>query len=166
MAYKNILFLVFLSLIITVLFGDIANVHAAPQSKVLYLQIKEAKLRSEPKFWALGVADLSYGAELTPLSAISDNSGWLKVKFGSTEGYIHSTAVTSRKVILKSLENVDNKVDTSTAVLAGKGFNSQIESSYASAHGVSYASVDEVAALKIDSARFLTFLHDGKLNEQ
>lgn len=136
----------------------------AASAKSLFVQVKQSALRAEPKFWAAGVANLPYGAELTPLGTGSDDKSWIKVKFGSSEGYVHSTAVTTRKVILTSSAG-SQKVDSTTAVLAGKGFNRQVENSFASSKGISFASVDEVESQRIDGGELLTFLHDGKLNE-
>lgn len=141
---------------------DPSSVKAATAEKSLFVQVKNTKLRSDPKFWASSVADLSYGAEVIPVAS-SDNQSWIKVKYGGQEGYIYVSAVTKRKVIFNS--SGDKKVDPSNMVLAGKGFNRQVESSYASSKGISYAAVDEVEAKKVGGPELYNFIHEGKLNE-
>ncbi len=142
-------------------------VSAAPQPKLLYVQVKQSSLRAQPKFWAPVLADLPYGTPLTPVSTSPDDKSWLKVKVGETEGYAHVSAVTSRKVAMTgAVKSVNPKVDSLASSLAGKGFNKNVEGAYASAKGVDFTSVDFVESQKIDSAEFYSFIQEGKLSEK
>ena len=140
---------------------------APPTPKLLYVQVRRSTLRAEPKFWAPVVSELPYGSPLTPLQAASEDTSWIKAKFGEVEGFVHRNVVTSRKVVFSSSNKQQGAAaDPSSVVLAGKGFNSQVEGSYASAKGIDFSAVDEVEGYKVDDALFLAFLRDGKLLSQ
>lgn len=148
---------------------SLSNVKALADSKSknLYVQVKQSSLRSEPKFWGTVLSELSYGTELTPLGASSEDKNWIKVKLGEVEGYAHVTAVTSRKIALgPSTKKVNNNIDSVSSSLAGKGFNKQVESSYASSKGLDFSVIDKIEAQKIQSAELYSFLKEGKLNVQ
>lgn len=144
-----------------------ANLNAATKEGLLYVQVKESRLRSQPQFWATSVADLSYGTALVALSAAPSDKSWIKAKLGETEGFVHVSAITSRKVVLSTSADASKKqVDPSSVVMAGKGFNSQVENSYKSSKGLDFASVNEVEQYKVQSTEEETFLRDGKLLEK
>ena len=138
---------------------------AAPKESLLYVQVKESKLRSEPQFWSSSVKNLTYGTALTVLGAAPTDKSWIKVKLGDAEGYVHIAAVTKRKVILSSsTKGVQTNVDPSSVVMAGKGFNKQVEGSYAAKKGLDFKSVDKAEQNKVDPAEEASFIKDGKLS--
>lgn len=138
--------------------------HAAP-SKV-YVQVRESQLRAEPKFWASTVAQLPYGTALISEGKSAGNKSWLQVKLGEQSGYVHSSAVTSRRVIVSGSGGmVDPKADMSSVVVAGKGFNKQVESSYMNSKGMNFAVVDEVERYTVSGSELGSFIQDGKLND-
>lgn len=140
---------------------------APPEQKTLFVQVKDTALRAEPKFWSTSLSKLPYGSALTPLSTSGENASWVKVKFNELEGFVHLSSVTKRKVVFNATTNAPaHGVDTSTIVLAGKGFNRQVEGSFASAKGVSYAPVDTVEGYTVNSDAFAKFLLDGGLNDK
>lgn len=156
----------FLLIISTFLF-PINKLIAEAQQKKLYVQIKQTALRSEPKFWGSVLSELTYGAELIPVSTASTDKSWLKVKFGSVEGYAHVSSVTSRKITFSgTTKNVGTTADPVAMSLAGKGFNRKVESSYASSKGISFAEVDEIENQKVDAQELYNFIREGKLNEE
>lgn len=140
-----------------------SQVQAASES-VVYVQVKESRLRSEPQFWAPSVASISYGAKLSALGTAPGNSSWLKVKLDNSEGYVHASAVTKRKIVLSSTAASDKAVSGESVVLAGKGFNRQVENSYATSKGLDFKVVDEVEQVKVDSAQGAAFVKEGKLS--
>lgn len=133
----------------------------------VFVQVKTAKLRKEARQWAPSTADLSYG---DALAVVSVQPGWLEVRTaGGTEGFIHESAVNRRKVILASSRSTlaDAAVDDTVVVLAGKGFNDEVERLYAKAGAANYAAVDSVQRRKKPDDRMIAaFIHDGKLNER
>lgn len=140
------------------------TVQAAPKESLLYVQVRESKLRSKPQFWSPPVADLTYGSALVPVAAAPSDKSWIKTRLGNVEGFVHVSAVTRRKIVLStSTAKLDKTVDSSI-VLAGKGFNSQIENNYKASKGLDFAPVNEVETYKVASAAEEVFIRDGKLN--
>lgn len=140
------------------------SLEGAAPDPMLYIQVRSTKLRAKPEFWSQAIADLSYGSVLSPLGAAPTDKSWLKVKLDATEGYVHVSSVTKRRIVLKaSAIGGDKNVDQSSIVLAGKGFNSQIENNYGSAKGLDYAAVNEVEKLNVDPGEEGLFVSEGKL---
>lgn len=166
MVSSHKLLLVFRSMLaLCVMLVGIVPAHAADNSgKVLTVKVKESKLRSAPKLWASAVGDLKFGDVLTPLAS---DGGWFKVKTSrGLQGFVHPTAVTDRRVILSSSKAASAKVDPSEVVLAGKGFNKEIEQDFSKKHPASdYRKVDAVGAVKISDQELREFLRSGKLGK-
>lgn len=144
-----------------VLIANAAN--AANPDRGLYVEVNSTKLREKPQFWAKGLKDLHYGDKLA--SAEQENS-WFKTKDANgLEGYVHASAVTKKKIILSSKSNsAAAKPDETDVVLAGKGFNREVEGAYASAGGeVNYKAVDQMQKIRIDDVALYSFLQNGKL---
>ncbi len=131
------------------------------QSEDFYVQVKHTTVRSAPQYWAAKVAQVSYGDRLTK---VSGDEGWLKVKtVGGSQGFVHSSAITSRRIVFTANSKGQN-FSSSDVVLAGKGFNSDVESRYAnSTNGVDYRAVDTVESLKVPDSAVSEFRAQGKL---
>ena len=133
------------------------------RASTLYVEIASTKVRKEPKHWAQGVANVVYG---DPLTVIESNSGWLKVRTPSgVEGFIHSSAVTERKVALApGSTKVQIRADDSDIVLAGKGFSEQIEDADRDQNKeLPYQEVDRLLKLAPSDEQIGTFVESGKL---
>ncbi len=157
-------FIVVLIILATQSLALVSLASAAPSQKNIYIQVRETRLRTQPEFWAPTVKVLSYGDFLTPLGAAQNNKSWLKAQLGGEQGYVHVSAVTSRKIVLASSRNTDAvRASSSEIVLAGKGFNKQVENHYKSSKGLDFAGVDEVEQLKIDPVEQVMFLQAGEL---
>ena len=155
----------FITIFIAFLIPSIVSA-ATPAESSLYVNVRESKLRLDPQFWAPTVASLPYGTKLAALGVGSKDNQWLKVRLDSNEGYVHTSAVTKRRVVLGSAGvGAGDKVDPNNVVLAGKGFNSQVEKSYASSKGLDFKSVDEVEQYQVNSAEGAAFVKSGKLSE-
>lgn len=132
----------------------------------LYVEIAKAKLRSEPKHWAAGKLDLSYG---TQLKEISRSNSWVKVQtLTGVEGYVHDSAITLRKVVLSSgtANAVALKPDESDVVLAGKGFSHELERGIATERKqLNFSAVDKIEQLNVKEKDLARFLVQGKLND-
>ena len=126
-----------------------------------YVQVKQTAVRTAPLYWAARVAQLSYGDRL---NKVSEDDGWLKVKTGGgSQGFVHSSAVTTRRIVFAANAAGQN-FSSSDVVLAGKGFNSDVENRYAnSKSGVDYRAVDTVESLKVPDSAVAEFVTQGKL---
>lgn len=127
-----------------------------------YVQIKSSKVRSAPKIWASAVASVSYGDSLT---VVETSDGWSKVTAANGKsGYIPSSALSTKKVILSSSSKVSQSAaDPTDAILAGKGFDKNVESQFAAQSNGNYKAVDEMEKIKISEAELKSFVIAGEL---
>jgi hypothetical protein len=126
-------------------------------SESLYVKVREAKVRAEPKQWAPSVASLKYGDRV---SVVSEDGAWLKL----SSGYLHSTAVSERKVILEASKSVNKGGDDKDVILAGKGFNKEVENSYAAKNrNLNYGEVDKMERVKVGDRELASFVGEGRL---
>lgn len=136
-------------------------------SQVLYVQVRTSQIRAEPRQFAKGLSPVAYGDVLQSLTAESGGSpGWFRVRTqqGKT-GFIHESAVTERRVVLKGRSTatlLDS--DSSDVVLAGKGFNPDVEREYKSRNqSLNYAAVDQIERRKISPAEVAAFAKTGRI---
>lgn len=104
---------------------------AAEPTSVAYVQIRTAVLRKGPQQWSSAVAQLGYGSAVSIVNNAAEP--WLVAKSESGEsGYIHRSALSNQKIIfLKTATKTDlNDASMSNVVLAGKGFNEDVENIY------------------------------------
>ena len=96
---------------------------------------------------------------------ISGDDSWWNVRAkGGVTGFISAASVTDRKVILSSTGKVSGVgVDTADVVMAGKGFNKQIEESYARNGNLNYKAVNKLEAIRIGESDQLRFSQEGQL---
>ena len=137
---------------------------------VLYVQVQSSKLRQAPQQWAPAVSDVSYGDRLTVLER---QAYWLKVRTAEenqdsiAEGFLHSSAVTERKVVLSSSSEVllNTRVDEQDVYLAGKGFNDEVVTAHAKEEPeANYNGVDAMAKQpRPEGLSLLNFIELGKL---
>lgn len=141
-----------------------ATGQADPKSDQVYIQVRSSKLRAQPLMWSSAVGDLNYGDQLTLVKEDAAN-GWLKVKSGKgVEGYLHKSAISTRRVVLAAKAGMkDGRADISEVVLAGKGFNREVEAEYARAQGFNYSLVDKVEKARTNSAEIAQFIKSGQL---
>ena len=137
----------------------------AQEVKNLYVEVKQAKVRVKPLHWSKASSDVSYGDKLEQLDF---QNPWYKVKSaqGAT-GYIHSTAVTKKAIQFKGAGPVDAGVAESDIVLAGKGFNKEIEAEYSGdSPDLNYEEVNKLEARNISADRLSKFIIEGQLNSE
>lgn len=133
------------------------------QGDTLQVKVRSTALRGEPKAWSSPVGTANYGDKLT---VVALGGGWVKAKTsGGKTGYIHTSAVTTKKVVLGSKGLLDSGADASEVVMAGKGFSQKIEESYAAAQGLNFRAVNAMERWKVNAAALVSFLKDGKLGE-
>ncbi|MBU0742686.1 SH3 domain-containing protein [bacterium] len=139
----------------------LAAVAAWAAAQMLSVQVREGQLRDRPSFLGKVVADVSYGDRMTVLSS---QGGWTKVRDGGGKsGWIHTSALTEKKVVLKA-----GDMDAATGAsgeelaLAGKGFNDEVEAEFKSKNpDVDYAWVDRMEMMAVSAEEAVDFLKDG-----
>ena len=116
----------------------------AGDQKVMSVQVKEGQLRAKPSFLGKIVAMLSYGDRVAVLEEQAD---WMRVSLerdNNLNGWIHTSALTKKKIELKAGSEVA-QVSDSEVVIAGKGFTSQVEQEFKLANrNLDYTWIDKM----------------------
>lgn len=130
--------------------------------QVMSVQVKQAQLRQEPTFLSPVVATASYGQRL---HCEEERGDWFSVlSQGGDRGWLHRSALTE-KTIEMGAGSQGAGASGEEMVLAGKGFNKQVEQSYRSSHGgLGYKYVDEAErAYPVSQQQLVAFLNAGGL---
>jgi len=134
-------------------------------AETVAVQVKTTSVRKDPKFTSAAVAAIRAGDTLEKLAT---QSGWVKVRTKSgVVGWVHSTAVTAKKVSLTaSGKTMQTQASAGEVALAAKGFNKQVEDAYRSANpNLDFAGVDRLEKIRPTAAEIEAFLKAGRLGE-
>lgn len=139
-------------------FGLSAGVHAA----AMRVQVQAGHVRSTPSFLGHVVTTVGYGQSV---EIVSSQNPWCQVRTedGRT-GWMHESALTAKRVSLKSGGAVGTGASGDEMALAGKGFNKDVEAQFKATHGdVDFIWVDRMAAMKAAAADIARFVKVGGL---
>lgn len=143
---------------------------AASTKETVFVQVQTTSLRSGPQAWAKSITELRYGDRLSLLDSVSKDQstgvpGWLKVQKGGTQGYVHLSAITSRTVVIQGKSGgTGTNLSSGDVVLAGKGFNADVERSYSGKRsGSNFAEVDRMEARRVSNGEVASFISAGRL---
>ncbi len=136
----------------------------ADQDKLMSVQFKTADLREKASPFGALSGSLAYGDRVLVL----EQSGpWCKVKKavdGDASGWIHVSALTEKHIQLKAGADTATKASSDEVAIAGKGFNSQVESQYKNANAkLDFASIDKMEKIKIPVKELQSFVEEGGL---
>ena len=124
---------------------------------------KDNAIREYAKFFAPVKANVKYNDRLEILATEGD---WYKVKYGSSTGYIHKSAVEKRVASSASYSGRRSSVSESEAALAGKGFNPQVEASYKKQHpDMKFYLVDNIERYLVPDREVAQFITNGGLRQ-
>ncbi|MBN1410718.1 MAG: SH3 domain-containing protein [Spirochaetales bacterium] len=128
----------------------------------LSIIVKETQAREKPSYLSKGIAKLKYGDKVDTLQLQKD---WYKVKLkGGKTGWIHSSAVTNKKIVLKSSKaDAEKYANSKDVVLAGKGFNEQVEKQYKQQSKLDFSAIDKLEKIDVTPEQKEDFLRDGQL---
>lgn len=136
----------------------------AEAQKILSVQVREGQLRATPFHLGKIVAKTSYGDRVTVLG---ERGAWKKVSLsnGKYQGWMHSTALTSKKIVLKAGQaNVGTSVTRDEIALAGKGFSEEVEAQYRKTNkNLDYTWINRMEAMKVSSGQIEDFITGGHL---
>jgi len=126
----------------------------------LSVQVRQARLRGRPSYLGPATTEVAYGTRLTLLES---RGPWRRLRApDGSEGWLHESALTEKKLKLAAGENVDTSADSDELALAGKGFNEEVENAFKKDHGdIDYAWVDRMAAWKVSPEEAVRFLAAG-----
>lgn len=131
-------------------------------AETLQIKVKSARLRAAPQHWASGAGDLKLGDSVSPLES---QNAWFKVRTaGGKVGYVHESALTDKKVVLKASGANIQGGSADDVVLAGKGFNKEVERQFAAQNPTaSFAEVNRMESIKIKESEIINFMKTGGL---
>lgn len=131
---------------------------AAAYASTITVLVQQTALRKRPQSYSPSVGTARLGQKY-------ESSG-LEAGFHKTpSGYIHSSAVTERKVKLGSAASVGGSASSEEVTLAGKGFNAQVEKSYGEKNEANFAAVNAMERRTVGEAELFAFLRAGGLLE-
>lgn len=149
------------------LLGLIALTAFADETMTMSVQVKKGEVRSAPSFLGPVIARLSYGERV---NVFEKKGAWLKVGWrgGSAEGWMHSTALTPKKIELKAgAQDVQASVSSNELALAGKGFNQQVEGQFKAKNpDIDFTWIDRMETFMVTEEQMQQFLQTGGLSPQ
>lgn len=127
----------------------------------VHVQIANAKLKKSAQWFAATVAEPALG---DALEVVKQTGDWYRVKAGDVTGWIHKSAVTTKKPKKSKASTVGSTKTTADDVtLAGKGFN-ELEADYRkSGETVNLEAIDAMEARTVEDAKLAAFLRNGAL---
>ena len=135
---------------------------SAQAQKLMSVQVKKAQLRSTPSFLGKIVTTISYTKQV---DVLEEKGAWMRVivPANGSEGWMHSSALSKKKIVLKAgAEDVSKAASSDEVALAGKGFNASVEEQFKAENAsVNYAVVDRMERTVISQNQMQTFLEQG-----
>ena len=135
-----------------------AGLGAQSRGSTMYVAVKTAELKVNPRFFADVSRRLSLGEALTVLRS---GNGWVEVVSAADEsvrGWVSLNALSSRRVIPTA-----RTASAEEVAMAGKGFSAEIEEIYKSTVTADYSAVDAMEELTVSGAELYTFMSAGRL---
>ncbi len=154
---KNSVVLIVCLAILTVnVFADDTAIEVGGSATV---KIREQYIFPTPVFYAQPVGELVFGSVV---DITGEQGEWFSIKADNgLEGWAHTTALTGA-VLSQGSQGTD---DSDMIMLAGRGFNSDVEGSYASGKDLPWNTVDAIENITVEPAVLEEFLVDGLLLE-
>jgi len=131
------------------------------RAEELNVQVKSGKVRARPSFLGKIVATLSYGDSV---KVIREQGEWVLAKnAGSPQGWIHISALTDDFIELSSGgSNAETAASSDELALAGKGFNSDVESEFKTRNeDIDFTWIDRMEKIIISPEQMEGFLKMG-----
>lgn len=134
-------------------------------SATMSVQVKSAEIRSMPSFLGKIVGTANY---TDPVTVVSSKGDWMQVTAGPVNGWVHSSALTKKKLKLEAGTGDANVAATGGELaLAGKGFNKQVENQFRQKNpNLSFEWVDRMERMRVSPGEIDKFLKDGQLAAQ
>jgi uncharacterized protein YraI len=154
---RYIYMIVFLTMLSVFFLGAEANAQ-----KVMTVQVKKTQLRATPSHLGKIITRASYGARVTILEERGD---WKRVSYGNSRGWLHATAVTTKKIALKAGQTGKaGSVSQDEIALAGKGFSEEVEARYRKTNrSLDYTWINRMEAFAVSAEQMETFINEGRL---
>jgi SH3-like domain-containing protein len=139
----------------------------AEEQKGMSVLVKEGHLRSAPSFLGKIVTTVAYTKQV---EILEKKDAWIKVRTleNGVEGWLHSSALTKKEVVLKAGEkDVDQIASSAELALAGKMFNKDVEDKFKEQNAsVNYAAVDKMEKNVVSQKKLVAFFEQGELSPE
>lgn len=136
----------------------------AGEMKMMSLYVRNGYLRSEPSFLGKTVTSVKYGDRL---GVIEEKGQWVNVAVSGSNvsGWIHASALTQKKIILKAgAGDAELAASSGEMALAGKGFNSDVEAKFKTQNkDVDFRVVDRMEKIIVSMDEMVNFLKEGNV---
>jgi len=150
-------------LFIIILFMAVSSVSLGTETVTVVT--KENAIRESCRFFSPVKATVHYG---DTLEVVSQEGDWFRVKFRSTQGCIHKSAISKKSFSLSELNVTGSQKQSPSGqevALAGKGFNPQVEAAYRNQNPqLKFGEVNAIEGYKVFESRLIEFIRIGKLN--
>ncbi len=133
-------------------------------AQTMSVQVKNTYLRTSPSFLGKKITQLKYADKVT---VNKERNSWINVyaPAKNKNGWIHSSALSNKRIMLKQSESTGHVASKSEIVMAGKGFSKEVESQYKQRNSsLNYRLVDQIERLTISNDRIIRFAQKGSLN--
>ncbi|MEW6440342.1 MAG: SH3 domain-containing protein [bacterium] len=132
----------------------------AAADSMMCVQVREGPVRSSPSFMGPVVCTLAYGDRV---NVLEKRPGWVKVSTGAASGWMHDSALTTKRIVLSAgSRDAQAAASSDELALAGKGFNKEVEAEYRSGNqNLNYAAVDRMEQRRVSPVEVASFLQDG-----
>ncbi|MCG8635574.1 MAG: SH3 domain-containing protein [Desulfobacterales bacterium] len=131
--------------------------------KSMSVQVKQSHIRKSASFLSPVLGVLAYGDRVSVVG--EDNPDWIMVKADAGSGFVHSSALTAKEVILNpGAKDVEKAASSDEIALAGKGFNDQVEGAFRAKNPhLNFAAVDRMEGYKVSENQMRNFLIQGRI---
>jgi uncharacterized protein YgiM (DUF1202 family) len=137
------------------------------QYQTMSVQVQDGKLRSDPTFLGKIIGAVAYGDVVT---VIRQQDPWFFVstKTGQSSGWIHSSALTEKEIVLRAGDaNVQKTASQREIALAGKGFNPEVEKEFKTRNpNLNYELIDRMERIVVSDEEIRQFMKEGKLSPE
>lgn len=137
------------------------------QNQKMSVQVQDGKLRADPSFLGKIIGAVAYGDAVT---VIRQQDPWFFVstQTGQFSGWIHSSALTEKEIILRAGDaNVQKTASQREIALAGKGFNPEVENEYKKRNpNLDFEWIDRMEKIVVSDEEIRQFMKDGKLSPE
>lgn len=137
-----------------------AGTALAGAPKEMSVQVRNGQLRATPNYLGKPVAPVAYGDRLAIVATQGD---WFQVQSAAGTGWLHKSALTEKKVVLKAgASDANTAASGEELALAGKGFNSDVEADFKKKNAnIDFSPIDAMEKIKVTPAEARTFVEEG-----
>jgi hypothetical protein len=130
-----------------------------------YVQVAEARMRREASFLSPTVAVLGYGDVVNKQGDANGNQWLLVTRPDGREGWLHQSALTTTRLVLKAGEqSLSGRGGSAEATLAGKGYSEETERDFQKNHQqLDFAALDRLDEARPDDEEIARFAAEGQL---